>query len=161
MSFAFQETQQRFPFSCEDVFDGLIYVLPTIDLTVKEADKVIGRISASTGMSLFSWGENIALVVESIDESSCRIGLQSSLKVGANIGGAHRHQKNFDRIISALSKFLQSPHALLEARNVYADEAGVLIEYGIQKLSGYYRLDGYDYDRLQDAVSHAKSLRIK
>ena len=81
--------------------------MPNIGMSVKNHDRVIGRITASSGMSLFSWGENITVVVEKVDEDSCVVGIESALKVGFNVGGAHRHQKNFDRIITALSKKLQ------------------------------------------------------
>lgn len=111
MSFASQSTQQKFPFSYDHVFDGLTHVLPVLGIKVKEADKMIGRISASTGMSMFSFGENLSLVVEKLDEASCAVGIESGMKLGANIGGAHRHQKNFNNIISALSKHLQAKSA--------------------------------------------------
>ena len=111
MSFASQATQQKFPFAYDDVFDGLTQVLPALGMSVKEADKVIGRITASTGMSLFSWGENLSLVVERTDESSSLVSIESGLKVGINAGGAHRHQKNFNNIISALSKRVQAKGA--------------------------------------------------
>ena len=104
VSFASQATQQKFPFPYDDVFNGLAQVLPALGMNVKEADKVIGRINASTGMSLFSWGENLSLIVEKVDESSCVVGIESGLKVSINAAGAHRHQKNFNNIISALSK---------------------------------------------------------
>jgi hypothetical protein len=107
MSFSNQETRQKFPFPYDDVFDGLIQVLSDLDMKVKDTDKMIGRINASTGMSMFSWGENLSLIVEKIDESSCIVGIESGLKVGFNAGGAHRHQKNFNNIISSLSKHLQ------------------------------------------------------
>ncbi len=108
MSFASQATQQKFPFPYEDVFNGLTQVLPAIGMNVKETDKVIGRINASTGMSMFSWGENLSLIVDKIDESSCVVGIESDLKMGMNLAGAHRHHKNFNKIISALSKHLQA-----------------------------------------------------
>jgi hypothetical protein len=114
MSIASQSTQQKFPFSYDAVFDGLVKTLPSSGLTVKTADKVIGRITASAGMSLLSWGENISIVVEKVDESSAIVGIDSSLKVGANIYGAHRHQKNFDKIINELSQYLQKQSVLIK-----------------------------------------------
>lgn len=107
MSLSSQATQQKFPFSYEAVFNGLAKVIPSVGMSVKSQDKVIGRITASTGMSLFSWGENMTFIVEKIDENTTIIGIESSLKFGANIAGAHRHQKNFDKIITALSQDLQ------------------------------------------------------
>lgn len=56
MSIASQATQQKFPFSYDAVFDGLVEVIPNLGMSVKSQDKLIGRITASAGMSLFSWG---------------------------------------------------------------------------------------------------------
>lgn len=107
MSIASQATQQKFPFSYDAVFDGLVKVIPNIGMSIKSQDKVIGRITASAGMSLFSYGENLTIVVEKIDDNSTMIGIESALKLGINLAGAHRHQKNFNKIISALSQHLQ------------------------------------------------------
>lgn len=83
VNLANQQTQQRFPFPYEDVFSGLVAVLPEVGMTVKSQDKVLGRVTASAGMSLFSWGENIAIVVQALDEKATIVGIESSLKFGA------------------------------------------------------------------------------
>lgn len=108
MSFATQATQQKFPFSYESVFNGLMRVLPSAGMSIKSSDKIIGRITASAGISLFSWGENLTLIVEKVDDSNAVVAIESSLKLGINIAGSHRHQKNFNNIIEVLSKYLQS-----------------------------------------------------
>lgn len=107
MGFASQSTQQKFPFPYEKVFDGLLVAIPSCGMSVKSSDKVIGRITASAGISLLSWGENVAIRVEKIDDSSTLVSIESSLKLGMNVAGAHRHQKNFDKIIAELSTHLQ------------------------------------------------------
>ena len=107
MSNANQATQQKFPFGYETVFDGLVKVIPNVGMKLKSQDKVIGRLTASTGMSLFSYGENMTIVVEKIDEKSTTISIESALKVGINLAGAHRHSKNFNKLIEALSQHLQ------------------------------------------------------
>jgi flavin reductase (DIM6/NTAB) family NADH-FMN oxidoreductase RutF len=107
VNLASQQTQQRFPFPYDDVFSGLVAVLPEVGMTVKSQDKVIGRVTASAGMSLFSWGESIAIVVQPLDDKATIVGIESSLKFGANVAGAHRHQKNFESIIAKLSAHLQ------------------------------------------------------
>lgn len=108
MSLSSQATQQAFPFDYDKVFDGLLKVLPLVGMRVRNNDRLIGRIEASTGMSLFSWGEMLALSVSKIDEERTNVSIDSSLKLGINLAGAHRHQKNFNKIIMALSKDLQS-----------------------------------------------------
>lgn len=108
MSLSSQGTQQKFPFSYDAVFDGLINIIPTAGFKLKSSDKIIGRITASTGWSLFSYGENITIVVEKIDDEKTSVGIESALKVGVNVAGAHRHTKNFNKIIESLSTYLQS-----------------------------------------------------
>jgi hypothetical protein len=108
VSIASQGTEQKFPFPYDDVFDGIVSVLPRIRFKLKSKDKVIGRISASTGASAFSWGENITIVVEKLGERDTLVSIASNLKVGMNVAGSHRHAKNFDKLIQALSSYLQS-----------------------------------------------------
>lgn len=103
-----QQTQQKFPFSYNEVFDGLMKLLPELGFEVKSHDKVIGRINTSAGMSMFSWGENIDLSVEKIDDTNTLVAIGSALKLGVNLAGSHRHQKNFEKIIMGLSRELQA-----------------------------------------------------
>ena len=107
MSFASQGTQQKLPFHYNDVFDALVASIPSIGFSLKSHDRVIGRIIASTGMSLFSWGENLTIIVEKIDDNTTLVAIESALKVGINVAGAHRHAKNFNRLIEAVSSHLQ------------------------------------------------------
>jgi len=108
MSLSSQGTQQKFPFPYDNVFDGLIEIIPKAGFKLKSSDKLIGRITASTGWSLFSYGENLTIVVEKIDDEKTLVGIESALKVGVNVAGAHRHTKNFNKIIESLSSYLQS-----------------------------------------------------
>ena len=107
MSFASTGTQQKFPFPYDAVFDGIISVIPQAGFKLKSQDKVIGRITASVGASLFSWGENLTIVIEKTGDNTTTVGIESSLKVGVNLTGASRHAKNFDKLISGLSTHLQ------------------------------------------------------
>jgi hypothetical protein len=111
VSFSNQGTQQKFPFAYDAVFRGIIAVIPTVGFKLKSQDPVIGRISASAGMSLFSWGENITIIIEKISDTSTLISIESALKVGLNVAGAHRHTKNFNKIIEALSAHLRTKNA--------------------------------------------------
>lgn len=107
MSVSSQATQQKFPFGYEAVFDSLLGAVQSAGMTVKTEDKLIGRVTASAGMSLFSWGENVTIVVESLSENSTLVAIDSALKMGANLTGSHRHQKNFNKIISEMSSQLK------------------------------------------------------
>jgi WD40 repeat protein len=108
LGLADQQTQQKFPFPHEDVFDGLLAIIPrNWSWTLKSHDRLLGRITVSTLGSLFSYGENITMKLDKIDEENTLVTIESSLKVGMNIAAAHRHAANFESIISELSHYLQ------------------------------------------------------
>ena len=116
VSFASEGTKQKFPFPYDAVFDGLLVVLPLVPFKVNTEDRLIGRITATTGMSLFSWGENVTVLVEKVDEKTTLVSIESSLKLGINVAGAHRHAKNFNALIEALSGHLQASAAKKNVR---------------------------------------------
>lgn len=102
-----QASRQRFPFDCDDLFSSALSALKAEGFKVRHLDRTIGRISASTGMSLFSWGENLTLTIEPDGDGGAVLGIESSLKVGVNLAGNHRHSKNFDKIVRATSRELK------------------------------------------------------
>lgn len=107
------ETSQRFPFAYDSVFAGLLSVLPPLGYGVSSSDPVIGRILAAAGSSAFSWGENLAIRVSRVPgegggEPQCDVVIQSSLKVGSNWSASAKNSQNAERIIGALSHYLQN-----------------------------------------------------
>lgn len=109
MSIASQTTMQNFPFRYEEVFDGLIKILPALNMNIKSQDTVIGRITVVSTASAFSWGEHITLILEKVSDTSTSLRIESSLRFGGSLAGSHKHQNNFDYIISTLSQHLSSP----------------------------------------------------
>lgn len=103
-----QAREQRFPFSAEVVFAQLQSVLPQLGFKVREVDTLLCRITASTGVSLMSWGENLALAVNAQEENTCVLRIDSGVKIGMNFTGSHRNSKNIDTVIGGLSRALQS-----------------------------------------------------
>ena len=103
---------QKFPYSYDQVFNGLLRVLPQQGFKIKEQDKNLGRLLVSSGMSLFSFGENIDISVEDVDGYSTRLELHSSLKVqGSRMAiftGEGRNTKNINAIIFALNDYLKT-----------------------------------------------------
>lgn len=101
-------TQQTFPYDFDSVFRALLLVIPQIGFVVKTSDPMIGRITATTGMSALSYGETVTMIIERVDGDNTRLRVESSLRVGFNIAGAHIHARNFNAIIGGLSRQLQS-----------------------------------------------------
>jgi hypothetical protein len=107
MGISDQQTQQKIPFSYDKTYDALVKAIPRAGLKLQSEDKLLGRITATTGISLMSYGENITLLVEKVDAESALVRIESSLKVALNLFGGSKHQKNFDLLIAALSAELQ------------------------------------------------------
>lgn len=111
MSIASQATKHKFPFSYEDVSDGLVDAITKAGMTVKAnsknlfdgisegTTKGICRITVSSGI-LYFWREDLTIVVEEIDGNSTNIGIDAALIVRASLA---QHQKTFNKIIAALS----------------------------------------------------------
>jgi hypothetical protein len=107
MGFASQSTQQNFPYQADKVFGMLEMAVKKAGMSIKHSDSTLRRATINVGISLFSWGENVSLSVIEVDDKSCVIAMDSSLKFGANVAGSHKHQKNFDKIIYSLSEALK------------------------------------------------------
>lgn len=107
MSLASQSTQQKMPYPAGVVYEKLLEAIHRVGMSIKQKDEMLKRVSVSTGMSMFSWGENVSIVVNDIDDKTSVVSIDSSLKLGVNLAGAHKHQKNFDKIIYSLSDILK------------------------------------------------------
>lgn len=60
-----------------------------------------------TDASIASFGENVSIGVGAMPDGRSELVLESGLKVGLNVGGNHRHQKNFEAIIGQVSDRLR------------------------------------------------------
>lgn len=108
MSISSQSTTQSFPYPANRVFGAFREAVGLCGMKLQSADETIGRISAKAGMSLFSWGEAVSIRVESREDGTTAVSMESALKFGANLAGAHRHTKNFESLISKASEILRS-----------------------------------------------------
>lgn len=108
MSLAGRALQQRVPFPTETVWNTLIPVLDAPDnrFSVESADPLLFKITATTGMSLTSWGENIAITVTPIDERSCVVSVDSSPRFGLDWFAGRLRRRNFEAVVNALSAAL-------------------------------------------------------
>ena len=113
MSVSSQTTHQAFPFEHQSVFRALVQVIPELGMSIRSRDETLGRISVSAEMSLFSWGENVTIIVDRTRSGLTDVCIESALKFGLNVAGVQRHQRNFDKIISALSEHLQARYPVI------------------------------------------------
>jgi hypothetical protein len=106
MSHLGKSMTKKFQFSYEDVFNGLANAIKSVGFSLKIRNFDNGHILASTGISLFSWGEDINIYVTEIDDYNTSVSLSSDLKVSLNFAAASKHEENFYKIINHLNKYL-------------------------------------------------------
>jgi hypothetical protein len=102
-----QISRQQFPVAAARVYANLPGVLEGEGFKIVSRDDFLKRVTASAGMSLLSWGENITVGVNELSPTASEVSVESSLKLGTSWTGAHRNQKNIEKIISALSRSLR------------------------------------------------------
>lgn len=106
MGFGDSQGGQRFPVSADDAWSALVRVAGQLG-KVKESDRFLKRMTIGTGMSAFSWGENVTVQVQDAGPGACDVFVSSGLKLGVNVAGAGRNNKNVDKVVAALSRELQ------------------------------------------------------
>jgi len=107
--------RQEFPFPKAAVYQALVETLPTVGFKIKAQDSVLARVAASDGVSWTSLGENLSMSVVSAPEGSA-IEFASAVKGKEGVFFRGKNQKNFDKVMFAVSKRLQSaPASVAEA----------------------------------------------
>jgi hypothetical protein len=90
----------NFPY--QKIWDALPKAMQSLKLSVAVADEKEGKILTDTPVTLWSYGEAIAVFVTRIDENRTNVEVVSRKKVGTNIF-AYSYQ---DRILNALDQEL-------------------------------------------------------
>ena len=86
-----------------DVFEHLHKLCKQNDLRVTEINRSINRIKLSTPLSLFSWGENYTLFLNS-NENTTQILIEGSPKFIANITGHTKANTIIQAIVKELDR---------------------------------------------------------
>ena len=101
----------EFPREKKEVFAAICQAIPAIKgMTIESSDNLLGRIVVKTGISVFSWGENIPIQLLETGENKTKVQITSTPKTGIMFGGAFdmgKNRKNIELILSTTSKVLQ------------------------------------------------------
>jgi len=103
-------TESEFPFSKAEVFGAVLKAIPTIKgMKISSYDKMTGRIKVKSGVSWWSWGEEIPIQLISVNDKLTKIQITSTPKTGIMFGGAMdmgKNRKNLESIIQTTSDIL-------------------------------------------------------
>lgn len=111
----------EFPFPRDVVFRAVEEAIGQVrGMRLESRDPLAGFFTVKTGMSAFSWGENVRVSVTSCGQWAAQVEVASAAKTIAGSATTHgRNQKNVKELISATSAVLQR-HG-----EAWAREAGV------------------------------------
>jgi hypothetical protein len=76
---------RAYNFSFDTVWENIPYVLSDCDLKIAGENKDEGYILAQKGITLFSYGEQVAIFVSKIDESKTKVEIVSKKSLETNI----------------------------------------------------------------------------
>lgn len=103
--------EQAFPFPQAQVYVALVEALPAVGLKVKAQDALLGRVTASAGMTAFSWGENLSIAVVPNGEAASTLKFDSKRALGTNVVDGGRSLKLFNKVVFEVSRRLQAEAA--------------------------------------------------
>ena len=91
-----------YPRNWFEVFQTVVNVLPSVKkMKIKSADQNTGRIEASSGMSMASWGESI--IVEVWEHSPGQAGVRVTSQLKAQLVDWGKNKKNIAAVFNAIT----------------------------------------------------------
>lgn len=97
--------ERTFNHPYEIVYRKCKEALRRLEMSIDEADKGAGRIQASTGGSLLSWGEDIDIEVKRVSASKTKVSVEST--ANAQLFSWGKNEANEKNFINALSELLK------------------------------------------------------
>ena len=111
MAIVDHESKIKLNYSPDDVYLALKYCVKNLPaMKIDRINDTMKRIYMKAGVSLFSWGENITVSINSIFDGTSEVSILSTPKTGLMFGGAvdmGKNRKNINDIIAALSNELK------------------------------------------------------
>ena len=101
------ETKKIYPFDEETVFAFLVEICSKSRFNIKNVDKSIKRIIVSTPPSLFSYGENIEIIIHPEINNRALVYVKSTPKVFLNLTSRRAVKGNIKEIYRRLDKAIK------------------------------------------------------
>ena len=75
-------------------------------MKIVEADGTAGRISATSSMSLWSWGEKLTLAIDADGDSTTTVHVVADPKLFTNVTAAHKDREDVQHVLDAMQAIL-------------------------------------------------------
>lgn len=116
MAFLDHTSEVKVPYNKEDVIAAITEAIEKLKgMKIDTTDIITGRIIVKAGISAFSWGESITIIVNELPSNETNISIMSTPKTGALFGGAvdmGKNRKNINIIFNKISECLVSKNRL-------------------------------------------------
>jgi hypothetical protein len=99
-----KELSREFAHPKAKVWDALPGALESVKMKIDFTDHGAGRVDASTGVSLSSWGEKVSVQVGEAGPNATTVTVTTGLKVG--LVGWGKLKKNINRVFESLDRTL-------------------------------------------------------
>jgi hypothetical protein len=99
-----KELSRDFGYPRAKVWEALPSALQSVKMSVDSTDADAGRIEASTGVSLSSWGEKVSVQVTAAGPDKTIVNVSTKLKFG--LTGWGKLKKNINRVFDSLDQSL-------------------------------------------------------
>jgi len=108
------KSESEFPINKEKVFDVMVSIIPSIHkMKLISYDKLQSRLRVKTGISSFSWGEEVLIQLIEINPTRTKIIISSTSNANTNSAFLNqvtkKSKENIEIILSNTSKALQAP----------------------------------------------------
>jgi L-asparaginase/Glu-tRNA(Gln) amidotransferase subunit D len=100
------EAQQEFAYPTAKVFEAITQAIPQISkMTITSADPATGVVLASTGASIWSWGEKYTISVRELAADRTQVHVEVRLK--AQLFGWGKQKQGISQFFATLTHALQ------------------------------------------------------
>lgn len=97
-----QGQQRTFPVPYEEAWEAAVTAMNSVGLPVVSASQAEGVILGETAMSAFSYGENVAIFVEAVDDTSTSVEVVSKRALSTTVFATDWAPKILDRVAEVL-----------------------------------------------------------
>lgn len=97
----------EFAYPQPEVFQAAEQAISQIPhMKVVEADGTTGRITVSSSMSLWSWGEKLTLAIDADGDSTTTVHVVADPKLFTNVTAAHKDREDVQQVLDAMQSIL-------------------------------------------------------
>ncbi|MBQ6169579.1 MULTISPECIES: hypothetical protein [Ruminococcus] len=106
MAWGNYEQNYVYNYDINAVLDAVMRAAAQVKLKLKSADRAAYRVKFSTGISLFTWGEEVYVTLGVLPDGKTGVNIRSSSNLGTEIAAKSRNESNVLKLVNALNFFL-------------------------------------------------------